>query len=165
MPRIRGRASRGPHLRPRPPRLAVDAPDAGAAARGSRPDARPDRECLVSLTARRVGRVLFGLAGAGSALFVHFLPSPADRGADAPARGVPAAVGSAESVTAPAAPTGTGPDASIAPSPPPADRPLVAMPPGGPHGGTESAEPPPAPALIATDGGAAHPPAAAARRR
>ncbi len=41
---------------------------------------------------RRLGRVLFGLAGAGSALFVHFLPAPANLGTPSQSGSAPAVV-------------------------------------------------------------------------
>ncbi len=94
----------------------------------------------MSRTASCLWRVLFGLAGAGSALFVHFLPAPADLGEDAPPGSAPAAVA----------------------SPGPADRPLVAVPVPRPQRG-EPAEPARAPAVLATDGSASRPPTATRR--
>lgn len=54
-------------------------------------------------TPRRVGRILFALAGAGSAVFVHFLPAP---GPSAPGSrsGSPPAVVSAPALHDPPAP-------------------------------------------------------------
>lgn len=43
-------------------------------------------------TPRRLGRLLFGLAGVGSALFVHFLPAPAEIGVASLSGSGPAAV-------------------------------------------------------------------------
>lgn len=53
-------------------------------------------------TPRRVGRVLFALAGVGSALFVHFLPAPERLPSGSPSGGAPAALPAPDRIDVPA---------------------------------------------------------------